>query len=651
MKKAFIRIIVCMLSVVMIFATACVKNDGGSAPVEKSNKIYYENGTHIFNVGTTEHSLVANGATDYQIVYPEEISEGYVFNAANELRDVLKSATGANFVVKTDAGLTYAEDTKYISLGNTTIFEGSGIVLNSEQLEGDGFRIVTKGQNIIINGINDYAVYYGAYELLAQLIDYDFYGWGAEYYETNVTDLALPDFDITDVGDFVYRVVGTAHVRGTQRDRARMRMESDSKIFMPVNGAGAHNSVCPEPGFRDKGYFPLETYGTGGTNPRPFYSTSENELCYTAHGDPDVYAEMQAIALDRMKTAILENPTMSYLTFTQSDISSGNCGCDACMESKEYYGSESAAYVIFVNKVVKELNKWREAEGIRHVYVASFAYNWSFEPPTKNLDAEELQVEDNYCVFVAPINSDFFNPINETSNVGTAATIKNWSNIVDNVMVWTYTTYFSNLLLPFCDFDNLQETFSYYLDNKVMYSFCEGTLKFIQPGFTVLKVWLQGKLMWNVNSDYEALLDEFFTNYYDMAGDPMRQIFDELRLWMRHLSTEEGLKGNCLHNGKFDEAETWPKQLLDKWVMLIDQAVKNIESYKYSNSDLYNKLYKRIALEAVTFKYLIITHHSSAYTPNQVLDMKLSFRSDCNTVGLSDWGGGKIVDLLKKWGI
>ena len=644
MRKVVRNIIVFALVFLMIFTYGCSSVREDDKPNESEVR-----GTHIFNVGTTDKKIIENGVTEYRIVIPKDAGS-YVKDAANEIKNILSFATDATFGVMTDEGLDYSENSKYISLGNTSIFRGAGIEIDGELLEGDGFRIVTKGSNIVINGVSDRAVYYGAYELLKQLIHYEYFGINCEVYDKNVRDLDLPDFDITDVADFLYRICGTAPIRGDVAARNKFRMYMDNETLLTVNGSGCHNSTVPE--MLDKGYFPYNEYAE--KNPE-FFSQDFKELCYTAHGKSDSYKKMQEIALERMKTAILEDPSKNIITFTQSDYTASNCKCASCQAAKEKYGSDSAAYLIFVNSVVRELNKWIAENNIRKIYVASFAYNWSFDPPTISPVPDELKLEDNYTIFVAPISADYFVPFTDASNSGFSSTLEKWAEFVNNVMVWEYTTHFTNFLTPFPDFDTMQENLKFFYDKGTMYVLAEGqATTSSQSGFNMLKLYLQGKLMWNVSYDYNELLDGFFKNYYAEANEPMRQLFDELRLWTRHQHDAIGLKGNCLANNKLSEAATWPRELLERWIGLTEQAVKKIERHKTTDPALYNELYKRIVLESIAYRYLLITNYNSYYQANELLSMKLAFRDYCSLTGVTQiygGSGGAMSLIYSAWGI
>ena len=122
MKKFFTRFLVCSLAVLMLFVSVSCKGNGDDTSGKENHKVYYEGGTHVYNVGTTDKQILVNGNTDYKIVVPEE-QDDYIKNASLDMKDILFESTGATFPIITDEGLTYSEDTKYISLGNTTIFE------------------------------------------------------------------------------------------------------------------------------------------------------------------------------------------------------------------------------------------------------------------------------------------------------------------------------------------------------------------------------------------------------------------------------------------------------------------------------------------------------------------------------------------------
>ena len=64
--------------------------------------------------------------------------------------------------IVSDNGLTFNPQDKYISVGNTEILATSGVAVEQDKLTSDGYRIVTKGNTVIIAGPSDYGTLYGA---------------------------------------------------------------------------------------------------------------------------------------------------------------------------------------------------------------------------------------------------------------------------------------------------------------------------------------------------------------------------------------------------------------------------------------------------------------------------------------------------------
>ena len=71
----------------------------------------------------------------------------------------------------------------------------------------------------------------------------------------------------------------------------------------------------------------------------------------------------------------------------------------------------------------------------------------------------------------------------------------------------------------------------------------------VKTGFHRLKAWMGAKLAWNVNSDYNKLLDEYFDGYFGAAAEPMRQLYDQITYRMEQLS-DGTMEGGIYYNGE-----------------------------------------------------------------------------------------------------
>lgn len=123
-------------------------------------------------INKTDIKIVDNGATDYKIVVPSGASN-FVNTAASELVNFVKEATGATLPVTTD-GEEFSTLEKVISLGKTTVFDGSGVKL-TEKLRETGYVMKRKGNTLIINAKDDNgivsAVYVGNDDLSERLVN------------------------------------------------------------------------------------------------------------------------------------------------------------------------------------------------------------------------------------------------------------------------------------------------------------------------------------------------------------------------------------------------------------------------------------------------------------------------------------------------
>lgn len=134
-KTIMIKTIAMLLSILLIvsFAVVCV-NQGPSTG----------------NNEETGEYVIQNGKTQYQVVYPHDASSDIVL-AISELNLFMNEATGVKFNAVPDTSVTYTANSRYISIGDTSLIEVAGVEF-SDKLSSSGTHIITKDKSLFLYG-------------------------------------------------------------------------------------------------------------------------------------------------------------------------------------------------------------------------------------------------------------------------------------------------------------------------------------------------------------------------------------------------------------------------------------------------------------------------------------------------------------------
>ena len=182
--------------------------------LKQFEKKYNEN--HKFLYKTTETYMVKDGKTSYKVVVPE-IETQSVSYAKSELSRFFKEATGIDLKFVKDTGLTHNAENRYISLGDTSLYKSLNRSDDMRSLKKDGTKIFTKDNTVYIIGGAEIGVLNGVYDFLKINFGFEYFFTDSYTLRTNVTNLKLLDYDVTDVSDIEYRQrigykIGRAHV-------------------------------------------------------------------------------------------------------------------------------------------------------------------------------------------------------------------------------------------------------------------------------------------------------------------------------------------------------------------------------------------------------------------------------------------------------
>lgn len=642
-KKAIYLLI--FSSVLSLNLSSCKDTNVSQKETILSETTSFE-GNHSVIVEETTKMITSNGKSSYQIIIPDDYSKT-LFQAASEMRLLvnLSSNVTLNIVSESDY-----QNGPFISLGNT-IMQKENVKDDLTLLGANGYKIKTLNDNVYIVSNKDFGVLNGVYGFLEHTIDFDTYAADELYYKKG--DIPLMNFDIVDVPDIQYRVGDvTTKIDGDSTYRMRLKYNSNDDVFAYVKGTLYHNSLYyfPESQYSDEYYKDWYSSDKG--------TTDYLQLCYTSHGNQEKQNEMLEIAA-ALIVDTLKNFTADNVTFMQSDVNTW-CDCQYCSAEKAKYGTDSAVVIKFLNKLSDKVKEKLVLENMsdRNFNICFFAYQKTENAPVKdNGDGtyspidESVRLKDNICVYYAPIYARYNSSFEEGENKPYAETLKKWNAISKKTFVWFYQTNFSHYLYPYNSLPTMQERYQYIAKQGAEFIFDQNQWdQSTKTAFHRLKAWMGAKLSWDVNANYEELLDEYFTHYFYEASEPMREMFDQITYHMEYLARESDMSGDIYY--KINQHKYFSKPMLDNWLNLIDKAYSNISKYQNDDPVLYEKLHSRIAIEAMSIRYMIIDLYAGRFSPEKLKTMQNQFMQDCFKYGIDMVAElDEISIIFQQWGI
>lgn len=590
--------------------------------------------------------LVNNGATEYKIVIPESAS-GLLQIASADLNRFLSEATGTTIPIVKDTEITGAD--KVISIGETTLLKNTDISYSFDELGKDGYKILTKDDDVYLVGGSDYGSLYAAYTLLEILVDWDYYAQDCYTLTKGLTQIPLYDFDMTDIPDIPIRVASDGVVETSSQALYRFRERPLTENFIFVKNYWAHNSfqyVKDSPDVNDT-----------------WYNNAKTQLCYTAHGDADQYEKMQEACFITLRDALIQTPDRDGVTFTIED-NSDYCDCDACNAMKTKYGALSSTVILFLNDLNTRVRAWFETEEgkpyARDLRIVFFAYNaYETAPATLNSSTGKyeanagIQMDDGVYCMLAPIRMDYYLPITDPANQEYYNNLKSWGDLAQgNLYLWLYSTNFFNYLAPYDCFDSFAENYRLAKECNAYYLFDQRQTdeRVTITGWSILKDYVCSKLAWDVNRNPEELIDKFFDGYFGPAAPEMREIFDQLRLLTEYNKEHQEMSGQSTIYLSLTNEKYWPKDILEQWLVKYDLAEEKIAPLKESNPALYQAYLERIQKEKLSTLYLFVECYSYNTSAALIESYKAEFKELADKFSVTKYYESHDISLLyDKW--
>lgn len=471
--------------------------------------------------------------------------------------------------------------------------------LDLSKLTEDGFYIYTdtKKRTLHIGGAKGKGSLYGVITLLDEYFGIH-YLKEYSYTLTPQPTLSLPEINRVENPSFRYRQTQAYSTRNDKLYKLWHRLEEPQEVFAAGYWVHTFNKLLPAAryGATHPEYY---AYMNGKRHPGDV-----SQWCLTND-------EVFEIVANRVDSIFKANPDKHIISVSQND-SQIYCRCDRCQAILDKEQSPAGPLVYFVNRL---------AERFPDKEFSTLAYLFSVPAP------KHIKPLPNVNIMLCDIDAKREVPL--TDNASGQEFVKEmiaWSKITNNIFVWDYGINFDNYVAPFPNFHILQP-------NMKLFKQYGATMHFSQIAgskggdFSELRSYLVSKLLWNVDADVEAIIQQFLADFYGEGAAPYMYEYIKLR--------EKAMLESKIPLWIYDTPVTHKEGMLTDdmiaaYYNLFDKAEKAVES---------NPTYlARIREERLTIQYseLEITRTKQDVDKSNLKDKADLFRARAAEYGVTN---------------
>ena len=347
--------------------------------------------------------------------------------------------------------------------------------------------------------------------------------------------------------------------------------------------------------------------------------------------------EMARFVADNIYALILydesESNYKSVYAFGPPDIR-GWSTSDESNAIKSEYGTNSAEYILFMNKVAEFLEN---KSLTRNIKLAMLAYNNVYEAPEYNENLKFYKgLKVSLGVMIAPIEANMYRSLSD----GTAAGNKfgymnayyynqlmNWKQFGGEIYFWRYSAYFDNYFVPLDSISNMRETYRLLAENGVSQYIDLGQVgDETATDWSALKIYLKGQLAKTVNADVNTLIEDFCKAYYGAGWENMISLLSAEQSRYKiisdmSVSDNDGKDAigcyvirDVLFNKKYWDdtpttiffTTTFNASMLKNWYEKITAAITAVNSDASLTNEQKALFIKRINIEGIAIRYMIL---------------------------------------------
>ena len=558
------------------------------------------------------------------------------------------------------AGVT---DVEYVYDESALSSSTNHIILGDVFADGDyrwlttdtGYKITKRNGNVYLYGKTGYGTLNALYGLLKQRYNleiyadtvYTFSDAGDLYYEEIREETFNPsiDYNLAYDGPLTYIKEGEVNPNYDYQRRLGF-VDSWQQI-----GGSWHS-------FLD--YVPQSEYGTA--HPEWYtvacYENGEKStvttLDLTTGGDA-----MAKVVADKIKAQVEadeagQNIKPVYVFGPPDERVWSNS--DATIRTVAKYGTRSAEYVIFMNRVAKRLDKDYNFD--RQIKLCLIAYNLVCDAPDYHADLKFYNGDKiSLSVMFAPIESNMYRAADDTTpnykyhltNAHFTEQLSKWKALGGEVYYWNYSEYFDNYFVMLDTITNMQSKYKLMAENGVNRLIDLGMVgDNYGTDFTALKIYLKGKLARNVNENVDALVKNFCCAYYGTGGEYIYSLLTSEKARYKKVSDlstkanngEDAVGIHVIREGVAVKSY-WDENEFDTWYGYIKSALTAIEN-SGATEKAKTEYKKRVMREGIAVRYMKYYVFNSFVTlANGETDSISAMITDAKSVNITRFAEGQ----------
>jgi len=463
--------------------------------------------------------LVEDGTPKATIVVPKHASPTERF-AAEELQRYIKEMSNATLPIASDET---PPEGAFVSVGKTALAKPPVV---SEMPGPDPYVIKTSGPGLILLGKGDRGTIYSAYHFLERHC-------GCRWVFPGPLGNIIPQHKTLRVGpidefhepDFRFRICSGFNTADCRDWAIKHRMHiwsSSPKQWADEEMIKRGGCVMGTMHHAFHGLFPPEKHF--GKHPEYYgliagkriAAKNRGQLCLA---NPDVVR----LTAEQAIRFFDENPNADYFSLCPDDHQNW-CECESCRAydstTMERWGRTfpivTDRLMAFVNKVAERLE--RKHPG-KMIYV--FAYQNYTAPPLKHMPRGNVIV--SLCHMVPACYAHPLEDPDCEKNVAFMELLTGWSSIHKNMWYYAYTCKSMWQDMPWPIAHRLAKDIRTLHKQGFQGFYSQGSgMRWGQLG---VNMYVMGKVLWDVDTDVDAVLDEYFTSSFGPAATPMQSYY------------------------------------------------------------------------------------------------------------------------------